>query len=278
MSTQEQAYDLGTSTPWNTVAHGYSVTTQESLTPYARHALNWAQLSDQDHVLDVACGPGTLTLLAAQTAKSVHGVDFAPHMIDILNTRIKEQQLDHVTAQVADGQHLEHIADAQFDAAFSMFGLMFFPERARGFDEIFRTLKPGGRIAVSSWGPISSSPFMQFGFEVLSQSGVEIPELPRTVASIDNPELFTQELHQSGFERIEITPIDCAFAKLTPEHVWRGFELGFVHVAVLKTQLSKDEWAVYRKRALTYLEERLPQLPEELTSQALLGTAYKPLT
>ena len=44
------------------------------------------------------------------------------------------------------------------DDAFSLFGLMFFPDRKQGFAEIYRALKPGGSIAITSWAIIAKQP------------------------------------------------------------------------------------------------------------------------
>jgi ubiquinone/menaquinone biosynthesis C-methylase UbiE len=52
-----------------------------------------------------------------------------------------------------DGQNLL-FPDTEFDFAFSMFGLMLFPDRCKGMAEMFRVLKPGGRCAISTWTPI----------------------------------------------------------------------------------------------------------------------------
>lgn len=79
-----------------------------------------------------------------------------------------------VFTYVMDGQKLEN---DRFDAAFSMFGLMFFPDKVRGLKEIHRVLKPKGKIAVSSWAPISNSILMQCLFGALRKANPDIPPL-----------------------------------------------------------------------------------------------------
>ena len=143
---------LSTPWVWDTIADGYASDFVPLFSLYAADALALAELPPNAHVLDVAAGPGTLALLAARTARHVAAVDFAEAMVSQLQRRAAEQRVTNVEVRVADGQALP-FADATFDAAFSMFGLMFFPDRSAGFRELARVVKPGRRAAVSSWAP-----------------------------------------------------------------------------------------------------------------------------
>jgi len=140
---------------WDIVAEEYAAVTAPFFRNYADAALRKAELTSGARVLDVAAGPGTLSLLAASQGHEVSAVDFAPNMIAQLEQAACVQKLK-VHCQVADGMALP-FADASFDAAFSMFGLMFFPDRIQGFRELYRTLRPGGVAVISSWHGFESS-------------------------------------------------------------------------------------------------------------------------
>jgi ubiquinone/menaquinone biosynthesis C-methylase UbiE len=129
--------------PWDLVASGYAAEAPPIMTPFSERALEIARLDRQSVVLDVATGPGTLALLAAPLAKRVCAVDFAPAMLEQLRRALTASRTRNVEVRVGDGQALE-FPEATFDATFSMFGLMFFPDRLRGFREMLRVLKPGG--------------------------------------------------------------------------------------------------------------------------------------
>ena len=81
---------------------------------------------------------------------------------------------------------LAPLAGATFDAAFSLFGLMFFPDRKQGFAEIYRTLKPGGSIAITSWAPVDQSPAMQTMFGALRAIKPDLPQPQRAVTTLED--------------------------------------------------------------------------------------------
>jgi len=157
---------LSASEPWNLVAAGYAETTMLVFELFAEEAIAASRLKPGATVLDVACGPGTLALKVARAAGKVHGIDFSEAMLAVFKQKIEQAGHSNIALHCGDAQALPY-PDAQFDAAFSLFGLMFFPDRKKGFAEIYRTLKPGGSIAVTSWAPLDQSPAMQTMFGAL---------------------------------------------------------------------------------------------------------------
>ena len=107
--------------PWDAVAAGYAEDTAPLLERYAATALRLADLGV--NVLDVACGPGTLALLAARDARRVVAVDVSEAMLRGLARRAAAEDAGSVEAVLADGQALP-FEDGTFDGVFSMFGLM----------------------------------------------------------------------------------------------------------------------------------------------------------
>jgi len=127
---------------WDIGAAEYNGNLAPLFRVYAADALALAGVTRGTRVLDVASGPGTLALEAARLGAEVVATDFSPGMIAQLRGRIAEAGLTNITAEVMDGQSLT-LPDASFDAAFSMFGLIFFPDRRAGFRELRRVLRPG---------------------------------------------------------------------------------------------------------------------------------------
>jgi ubiquinone/menaquinone biosynthesis C-methylase UbiE len=97
-------------------------------------------------VLDLACGPGTLSRRLAKSVSpsgEVVGVDLAPGMIELARASIPGARFE-----VMDIERLE-FADGSFDAAVCGHGLQFAPDLAAALSEARRVLRPGGRLAAS---------------------------------------------------------------------------------------------------------------------------------
>src|SRR5206468_2894032 len=98
--------------------------TMKTLGLYSEEALRLAELSPAARVADVACGPGTLSLMAAPRAAEVWALDFSKKMLANFRRRIEIDKINNIRVFHGDGQALP-FPDGYFEAAFSMFGLMF---------------------------------------------------------------------------------------------------------------------------------------------------------
>ena len=225
-------------------------------------------------VVDVACGPGTLTLSAAQKAAQVKAIDFSENMISILRKTVKDNAITNIEPRQGDGQDLPYDNNT-FDAAFSMFGLMFFPDRMKGYAEIHRTLKPGGKICISSWSPVSQSPLMQALFGGLQAIKPDLPDPKTDLESLENPEFFKSELSKSGFENVEIHGVSKSATFETPEKFWDDMVKGSAPVLMMKNNMPEGLWQEKRKIAIDYLKNTYGASSLTLSSDAWIGIGVK---
>src|SRR6185312_3653313 len=144
---------LATAEPWDLVSDAYSAEALPYFEKFAREALRIAALPQGARIVDVAAGPGTLSLLAAAAGARVSAIDFSEQMVQRCRGRALEAGVaDALEIRQGDGQHLP-FESAAYDGAFSMFGLMFFPDRLAGLREMRRVLRPGCPGVISSWVP-----------------------------------------------------------------------------------------------------------------------------
>jgi demethylmenaquinone methyltransferase/2-methoxy-6-polyprenyl-1,4-benzoquinol methylase/phosphoethanolamine N-methyltransferase len=125
-----------------------------------RLAVELAQVSPGDNVLDVGCGTGSLAIEAkavAGSAGEVHGIDAAPEMIDAARRKAAKGRVD-IDFQVGLIEDIP-FPDHRFDLAVSSFMLHHLPDdlKRKGFAEIHRVLRPGGRFLAVDFGTSGNS-------------------------------------------------------------------------------------------------------------------------
>ncbi len=110
-------------------------------------------------VLDAGCGTGNFTFKLARYGCSVTGVDISPDMLQRAQQKLRSlgPEGSPVEFRQMDINRLA-FCDAAFDAVYSMSAFEFIDDRRRAFDELWRVVKPGGKILIgtiaanSSWG------------------------------------------------------------------------------------------------------------------------------
>ena len=117
----------------------------------APELVKFAGICKGDSVLDVGCGTGVVAITAAQLGAKVSGSDLTPELIERAkkNSIISGFDIDF---RVSDVEDLPY-ENETFDYVVSQFGHMFAPRHEIALSEMLRVLKPGGRIAFSTWPP-----------------------------------------------------------------------------------------------------------------------------
>lgn len=120
-------------------------------TPPAAMLVSYAGIAAGERVLDVACGTGVVAVTAARRGAQVEALDLAPALLERArhNAALAEVAIEF---REGDVEALPY-ADASFDVVVSQFGHMFGPRPDVTIAEMLRVLKPGGRIAFSTWPP-----------------------------------------------------------------------------------------------------------------------------
>lgn len=104
-----------------------------------------------ERVLDLGCGAGTDTLVAAQMVGPegrVTGIDMTPEMLDKARAAAAEMGAANIDFVEGEAEHLP-FGDESFDVVISNGVIDLIPDKDAAFSEIFRVLKPGGRIQIA---------------------------------------------------------------------------------------------------------------------------------
>lgn len=117
-------------------------------------------LSSGDAVLDVCCGAGASALPAAREvapAGSVLGLDLAAPLLALARQRAVDLGLANVSFQERDAT-ASGLQSASFDAVVCVFGVFFAADMSAFVAELWRLVRPGGRLAITTWGPAWCEP------------------------------------------------------------------------------------------------------------------------
>ena len=137
-----------------------------------------------DHVCDVACGTGNAALRAAAAGARVVGIDLTPELLEVGRRLAAEAGLD-IEWVIGDAEALP-ASDASFDVVLSTFGCMFAPQHELAARELMRVLRPGGRLAITSWTRESS---------IAELGQIAIAHLPAAPGPSRSPFMWGSEEH-----------------------------------------------------------------------------------
>ncbi len=187
--------------------------------------LRAGRLEPGQRVLDAATGTG----IAAEAALAVVGpgghvtaADISQAMVDRARQRLAGSP--NTSVVVEDGQSLS-FDDGSFDAVVCSFGLMFFPDPARGLSEFHRVLRPGGRAAVS----VLTTPERSYNGRINVVIARRVPSLAEATArtfSIGDEARLRSLFDGAGFRDVETTTEAHRFVFPSFEAYFEPFERG----------------------------------------------------
>jgi SAM-dependent methyltransferase len=155
-----------------------------------------ARLRPGMRALDVACGTGVLTIEAASAVApsgSAVGLDLNAGMLAVARRKAPEIDWREGAAEALP------FGGAEFDAALSQFGLMFFQDAHEAIREMWRVLRPGGRLAIAVWDSLENTPGYLAVTRLLARLfGDETAELLRAPYTLGDTQLLETLLLESG--------------------------------------------------------------------------------
>ena len=203
---------------WNGESGDAWVRTQEehdaTLEPWARVLAEAAAVRPGERVLDVGCGCGATTLAAATSSGPVGttvGVDLSEQMLARARELAEAAGIANVAFVAGDAQADDlvppdiGIGATPYDVVISRFGVMFFDDPVAAFANMARATRPGGRLAMVVWAPLTEQEWL------LVPSGAALPHLgfpgvdteggPGMFA-LAEPERITEVLGAAGWSDI----------------------------------------------------------------------------
>ena len=169
----------------------------------------------EPQVLDLACGTGDFAITIAKALPGAHvtGVDLSEGMLAVMEEKVKALGLEgRISVETGDGEYL-HFTDSSFDLVTNAFGIRNFENRAKGLEEAFRVLKPGGRLVILELSRPESGILRRlydlYFLNILPKIGGRLSGdkaayayLPASVKSFPGRKEFCKMMRDAGFEGV----------------------------------------------------------------------------
>ncbi len=229
---------------FDTVAAGYDHPSLSFFPETAKRLIEHLQLQPHQQLLDVCTGTGVVALTAAEKLPQgkVTGIDLSSGMLQQARNKATEKNLSNTEFQQMDLEQLT-FAEATFDVATSSFGLFFIEDMTTALNNIAHTVKPGGKIAITSFTEDAFSPMADIFIKRYEATGREVPALSWK-------RLASEELLREQFEAVGISDVSVHYEPLgyqmTDAQMWWDvvWNAGF---RGLLNQLSGEEQVVFER-------------------------------
>lgn len=217
-------------TGWNHVVDGY----HRFLGPVTARAveplLDAAGVGPGSNVLDVATGPGYVAGGAAARGAEVVGVDISAEILGLAR-----RLHPGIRFQLADAAELP-FGSAEFDAVVAGFLVPHLPDHISALAEFCRVLKPGGTVALSTWGSPERVPLLGLvGAAVAAAGATAPPELPSgpPFFHYSDEETLTGLLRNARLTAVELGTHSFVHRVPSADALWDGVLAGSVRTAAL---------------------------------------------
>lgn len=222
---------------------------------YGRKTVERLSLGRGSEVLDVACGTGASAIPAAEIVGPggrVTGIDLAENPLELASRKAEGKGLHNIEFITGDMENLGY-PDGSFDAVLCVFGIFFVPEMEKQVGELWRMVKPGGKLAITTWGPGFFAPAYEHWKEAVRKERPELYSAYNPWDRITDTESVLKLMKDAGTSNIEVATEEGKQSLRNPEDWWiiaLGSGLRWTI-----DQLNPDEAQRAREASINWLTE-----------------------
>jgi ubiquinone/menaquinone biosynthesis C-methylase UbiE len=270
----ENAQDRAAFT-YNAAADFYDASPLSFWDYFGRRTIELASLPIGSRVLDVCCGAGASALPAAETVGktgAVIGVDLAEELLKSARAKAIQRRLGNIEFEVGDMLAMRFPV-ASFDAVVCVFGIFFVPDMAMAVSELWRRVRPGGKLAVTTWGPKFCEPANAAFWRSIKDIRPDLYKGFNPWDRIDDPASLREILAEAEVASPKITAENRLHPIRSPEDWWT-IVLGSGYRGTIE-QLTLAEREKVKKANLAFIRDEKISAVE---TNVLYALATKPQT
>jgi SAM-dependent methyltransferase len=181
-----------------------------------------ARLEPGHRVLDVCCGTGSSAIPAARAVRptgSVLAVDLADPLLDRGRAKARALGLSNVDFRCADVEALD-LPPGSFDAVVCVFGIFFMPDMPAAVRRLWRWLKPGGTLAITTWGEGVLEPGNTAFWDAIQAHRPDVYKTFRPWERIDTPGALRSMLAEAGIAACVVDAERSSQPLASPDDWW----------------------------------------------------------
>lgn len=254
MSTEETA-KIRAAAAYNAAADYYNHPANSFWERFGRRTVERLDLSPGARVLDVCCGTGASALPAAEiVGKSgfVLGVDLAENLLEIARRDANQRGLTNVDFRRGDILDLG-LPASSFDAVVCVFGIFFVPDMQTAVRELWRLVRPGGMLAITTWGPRFFEPANTVFWDSIQAVRPDLYKSFNPWDHLTTPEALRELISGAGVDDVDVAAEEGVHRLRRPEDWWLML-MGSGYRGTLE-QLDPPDREVVRQRNLEFVKQ-----------------------
>jgi ubiquinone/menaquinone biosynthesis C-methylase UbiE len=194
-----------TAATYNAAADCYDDSANTFWARFGRRTIERLDPQPGQRVLDVCCGSGASALPTAEKVSPsgfVLGVDLSEKLLELARAKARAQQLGNIEFRVADMLHMS-LPELPFDAVVCVFGIFFVPDMVAAIRELWRFVRPDGKLAITTWGPRFFEPATTFFWNSIREVKPELYKGFNPWDRICEPDALLSLLREAGIENAD---------------------------------------------------------------------------
>ncbi len=242
---------------FDTVAAGYDHPALSFFPETAKRLINHLELNSSDNLLDVCTGTGVVALTAAEkiTQGAITGIDLSSGMLQqainkalekgFRNTQFQQMDLEEINDQT------QGLKDNSYDVATSSFGLFFLEDMTTNLQNIANKVKPGGKVAITSFTNDAFSPMSDIFLKHYEEAGKEVQ--PLSWKRLSTKEQLTEQFNAVGITNIKIHHEPLGY-QMTDAQMWWDVVWNTGYRSLLN-QLTDEGQIAFKEKHMSEIAE-----------------------
>jgi ubiquinone/menaquinone biosynthesis C-methylase UbiE len=242
---------------------------------FGRRTIDLGSLPIGSRVLDVCCGTGASALSAAEAigpTGKVIGVDLAEELLALARTKAIHRCLANTEFEIGDMLSLRFPTET-FDAVVCVFGIFFVPDMAMAVRGLWRCVRAGGQLAVTTWGPNLFEPGNGAFWRSIKDVRPDLYKGFNPWDRIDNPASLRKIVEEAGVASPKII-VENRLHRIKSAEDWWTIVLGSGYRGTIE-QLTLAERRKVKEANLAFLRDKKISAIE---TNVLYALATKPET